>query len=75
MWAARENRRWVVNLAAIFLAIHFYTPWFERLGAKPLTVLLAGLLALCFAVGLWRFNRTLLDSGRYSPAAAGVSGS
>jgi hypothetical protein len=30
-WAARENRRWVVNLVAVFGAIHFYTstsrPW------------------------------------------------
>ena len=67
VWAARENRRWVVNIAAIFFAIHFYTQWFERLGANPISVLLAGILALCFAVGLWHFNRALFDSGR-SPA-------
>lgn len=64
IWAARENRRWVVNIAAVFGAIHFYTQWFERLGADPLTVLLAGILALGFAIGLWYFNRTLFDSGR-----------
>ena len=66
-WAARENRRWVVNIAAIFGAIHFYTQWFERLGAEPLTVLLAGILALGFAVGLWYFNRALFNSGRHPP--------
>jgi hypothetical protein len=64
VWAARENRRWVVNIAAIFFAIHFYTQWFERLGANPASVLLAGLLALGLAVGLWQFNRSLFDSGR-----------
>lgn len=64
VWAARESRRWVVNIAAIFGAIHFYTQWFERLGANPLSVLLAGILALCFAVGLWHFNRALFDSRR-----------
>ena len=51
------NRRWVVNVAAVFGAIHFYTQWFERLGATPLSVLLGGLLMLGFALGLWAFNR------------------
>ena len=69
VWAVRENRRWVVNIAAIFGAIHFYTQWFERLGAAPITVLLAGILALGFAIGLWHFNRALFDSGRQSVAA------
>ena len=64
IWAARENRRWVVNIAAVFGAIHFYTQWFERLGVNPVVVLLAGILALGFAIGLWHFNRTLFDSGR-----------
>lgn len=56
VWAVRANKVWVVNISAIFLAIHFYTQWFERLGATPLTVLLAGLLALAFALGLKHFN-------------------
>jgi hypothetical protein len=70
VWGARENRRWVVNCAAVFGAIHFYTQWFERLGANALTVLLAGLLALGFAIALWRFNRSLFDSGRHRPLSA-----
>jgi len=57
IWGVRVNRRWVVNVAAVFGAIHFYTQWFERLGASPLTVLLAGVLMLAFALGLWTFNR------------------
>jgi len=57
IWAVRENRRWVVNVAAVFGAIHFYTQWFERLGLEPMSVLIGGLLMLAFAVGLWMFNK------------------
>jgi hypothetical protein len=63
IWGVKENRRWVVNLAAIFGAIHFYTQWFAKLGANPLSVLLAGVLMLGIALGLRAFNRQ-------APAAA-----
>ncbi|MBN8941446.1 MAG: hypothetical protein J0H01_18210 [Rhizobiales bacterium] len=56
-WAARAGRSWVLNLAAVFGAIHFYTQWFERLGPSPLSILVAGVLTLGLAVGLWRYNR------------------
>lgn len=52
----KRDRRWVVNVVAVFGAIHFYTQWFERLGASAETVLIAGLLALGFAVGLRALN-------------------
>ena len=55
-WAWSQNRRWVVNTVAVFGAIHFYTQWFERLGASPGSVLTAGLLALVFAIGLRALN-------------------
>lgn len=55
-WAWRANRRWVLNTVAVFGGIHFYTQWFENLGASPGTVLVAGLLALGFAVGLKSIN-------------------
>lgn len=57
VWAASVNRRWLVNIAATFGAIHFYTQWFERLGATPVSVLLAGVLLLIIALALWSFNR------------------
>ena len=57
IWGARANRRWVVNIAAVFGAIHFYTQWFERLGANAGSVLIGGLLMLAFGFGLWTFNR------------------
>lgn len=57
IWGVRENRRFVVNLAATFGALHFYTQWFEWLGANAASVLLGGLILLGLAVILWRFNR------------------
>jgi hypothetical protein len=57
LWAVRANRRWVVNVATVFGAIHFYTQWFEHLGATPGTVLVAGLLALGIALILRTFNK------------------
>lgn len=59
IWATAANRRWVINLVAVFGAIHFYTQWFERLGASPASVLGAGLLALGLAIGLWHLNRAM----------------
>ena len=53
VWAVRENRRWVVTIVAVFGAIHFYTQWFERLGATPLSVLIAGLITLAAAIAIW----------------------
>jgi iron complex transport system permease protein len=57
VWAARANRRWLVNTAAAFGAIHFYTQWFEKLGATPASVLLGGVIMLGIALALWMFNR------------------
>jgi iron complex transport system permease protein len=57
IWGMQANRRWVVNVAAVFGAIHFYTQWFDRLGPQPLSFVVGGLLMLAFALGLWTFNR------------------
>ncbi|MEO0558578.1 MAG: hypothetical protein AAF170_10400 [Bacteroidota bacterium] len=59
VWGARENHRWVVNLAAVFGAIHFYTQYFETLEASPGSVLGAGLIALGIAAGLFRYNKAV----------------
>ncbi len=56
-WAVKANRRWVVNVVAVFAAIHFYTQWFERLGADPLSVVAGGLLMLVFATVAWKLNQ------------------
>src|SRR4051812_35648616 len=69
-WAARENRRWVVNLVAVFGAIHFYTQYFERLGGSPGTILLAGLGAIGIALALFRYNRSEGGTRPPSPAMA-----
>jgi iron complex transport system permease protein len=58
VWGVKANRRWLVNVAAGFGAIHFYTQWFEKLGATPASVLLGGLAMLAVALALRTFNRT-----------------
>ena len=65
-WAVKVNRRWLVNLVAVFAGIHFYTQWFERLGATPLSVLLGGMVMLASAFALWMFN-----GASWMPKAAG----
>jgi hypothetical protein len=66
-WAVVANRRWVVNAAAVFGAIHFYTQWFEYLGPNPFSVLGGGLLLVLFGLLLRWFNARVHPAG---PAAA-----
>lgn len=56
-WAVVANRRWVVNAAAVFGAVHFYTQWFETLGPSPFSVLGGGLLLIVFGLALAWFNK------------------
>lgn len=72
IWAWRSGRRWLLNIAAVFGAIHLYTQWFETLGASPETLLVAGLLALAFALGLRALNTRLKRTGD-SAATGGAS--
>jgi iron complex transport system permease protein len=67
IWAGRVDRRWVLNLAAAFGGIHFYTQWFETVGASPGSLLLGGMILLVCAVLLWRSN--LKPSGALSRTA------
>lgn len=55
-WGVVANRRWVVNTAAVFGGIHFYTQWFETLGASPVSILGGGLLLIGFGLGLKAIN-------------------
>jgi iron complex transport system permease protein len=57
VWAMANDRRWVVNVCAVFGAIHFYTQFFERLGPNPLAILLGGVSALGIAIAIWQFNK------------------
>lgn len=56
-WAVFANRRWVVNVVAVFGAVHFFTQWFMALGAQPLSILGGGLLLIGFGLALAQFNR------------------
>jgi iron complex transport system permease protein len=70
LWGVTANRRWVVNAAAVFGAIHFYTQWFEYLGPNPLSVLGGGILLVAFGLGLRWFNNKLHKPAQATPAAA-----
>jgi hypothetical protein len=56
-WAIRVDRRWVINTAAVFGAVHFFVQWFFYLGANALSVLGGGVLMIAFGMGLFAFNR------------------
>ncbi len=58
IWGVQTGRRWVVNLAAVFGGIHFYTQWFEHLGANAFSVLAGGILLIVIAFALRALNRT-----------------
>ena len=59
-WAAKNGRRFLVNTVATFGAIHLYTQWFERFGADPITVIVAGVATIAIGLGLWRYNRSVI---------------
>lgn len=63
VWAMQVERRWLVNVAAVFGAIHFYTQWFEKLGATPKSVLIGGVAMLAVALALRKFNRSAAAPG------------
>ena len=69
-WAAKEDRRWVVNLVSVFGAIHFYTQYFERLGASPGSIMAAGLGAIVISLALVRYNKSDPMQRPPTPAAA-----
>jgi hypothetical protein len=62
VWGVRAGRRWVVNAAAVFGGIHFYTQWFSILGANAFSVLLAGVILIAIAMGLRAFNKAALPN-------------
>ena len=62
IWASHHGRKWVLNLTAVFGAIHFYTQWFERLGASPGSVVLGGIIAIAITLGLIMMNKRPVDS-------------
>ncbi len=60
-WAAKEGRRFLVNTVAVFGSIHLYSQWFERFGANPGTVIVAGLATIAIGLLLWQYNRKLIS--------------
>ena len=57
-WAWKENRVWLINVLGVFGSIHFYTQWFEVLGAQPLSLFLGGVIAIGIAISFKRLNKS-----------------
>lgn len=70
LWAIVANRRWVVNIVAVFGAIHFFVQWFWFLGASPVSILGGGLLLIAFGFALRAFNQRFLPKAAAPTAAA-----
>jgi len=70
IWAIYANRRWVVNAAAVFGAIHFYTQWFEYLGPNPLAILGGGILLVVFGLLLRWINGRIYKPNTLASASA-----
>lgn len=71
VWAVRANKRWVVNLVAVFGSIHLYTQYFELLGAEPGAVLAAGLIAIANAFGIVWYNKSAKTQSESMPQNVG----
>jgi iron complex transport system permease protein len=56
-WGAKTGRRFIVNTATTFGAIHLYTQWFERLGMNPISVIFAGGATVAIGLWLWHYNK------------------
>jgi hypothetical protein len=59
VWAVKNNRRWTLNVIATFGGIHFYTQWFDYLGASPTTLILLGVLTLGCVFAIKALNTTI----------------
>jgi uncharacterized membrane protein (UPF0136 family) len=56
MWGVWRNKRAVVNLSGIFLAINFYTQWWERLIRSPQELLIACGSGIVIVLAFWFYN-------------------
>ncbi len=68
IWGMWRGRRWVVNTAAVFGAIHFMVQWFVFLGASPFSILGGGVMMIVLGFVLkWLIEK---GSARVAPPAA-----
>ena len=64
IWGMWRGRRWVVNTAAVFGAIHFMVQWFVFLGASPVSILGGGVMMILLGFALkWLIDRQAAKTG------------
>jgi hypothetical protein len=56
-FGSTRNRKFLVNIGAVFAAINLYTLWFEMLGAHPVALIVAGVTIVGGSLWLWNFNK------------------
>lgn len=59
VWGWKVNRRWVVTVSSTLGAIHFYTQWFATLEMEPVSVVIAGVIAIGIGMGIKRLDSTM----------------
>ena len=69
-WGAFGGRLFVLNLSVAFGSIHFYTQWFERLGANPGSLVAAGAIALLITYYLRDYNQKVRKHAEAAPEKA-----
>ncbi|MFK7840486.1 MAG: hypothetical protein AB8B83_09190 [Bdellovibrionales bacterium] len=58
-WGANRGLGYVVNLSIVFLGIHFYTQYFETVGANPIGLLVGGVLIFSSSMLWWKYKDQL----------------
>lgn len=70
IWGMWRGRRWVVNTAAVFGAIHFMVQWFVFLGASPGSILGGGVMLILLGLALkWLIDRGAARVTKPAPSA------
>lgn len=56
-WGIKHRSSFIVNTAATFAALHFYSQWFLNIGTTSFSFILAGIATVIFALWLRSYNR------------------
>jgi hypothetical protein len=73
LWSAHRNNRGLFNTSLVFAVLHAYTQLFESFGDRPLAYVIAGLVLIPVAWGMWRFDAILRERAAEEPGGTGES--
>jgi hypothetical protein len=58
---SRSRFGFITNTSIVFMGIHFYTQYFETFGAKPLSLLIGGLLTFSSALIWYQYHEKIVS--------------